>query len=175
MLIKETLLIALCLLLFSCSKSDDDSVDEPDVFSLEYFPIKSFDELDRGSYFYRGFQAEDRKASMLLENTTSCVRFNDLYIHKDSLENLSLIEYNFHESGQLGCNRYKTILFQENRLYEEGILFTTIRDPYGKRLFKGLLEFGFQGGYLRIEDKISNYVKKDPEGKVYIYFKMIKK
>ncbi|EKB08029.1 hypothetical protein HMPREF9716_01502, partial [Myroides odoratus CIP 103059] len=32
-------------------------------------------------------------------------------------------------------------------------------------------EIGFQGEYLRIEDRMSTYKREDPNEKVYLYFK----
>ncbi|MGS4345846.1 hypothetical protein ACKUSY_09720 [Myroides odoratus] len=156
----------------ACSKSDDNKDENFDfVFSQEFIPLKSFNELRAGSYLYAGFKAEGRKMSMLIEGSKSCTAYNDLFFIKDDEDSISTIQYNLHSAGQFGCMRYSTLLFLENKMFKEGILFTTIKDPYGKRVFKGLLEIGFQGDYLRIEDKISDYVRKDPDEKVYLYFK----
>ncbi|MDR0224522.1 MAG: hypothetical protein LBI32_05640 [Myroides odoratus] len=171
MLIKPTLLIALCLLLFSCSKSDDDSVDELDVFSLAYVPLNSFDELDMQGYYYAGFKAEGRKASMLIKNSKACRSHDFLSLSKTKEGILDKLEYAFYIEGSFGCFQYAMHTFEENKLIETGKIFTTIRDQYSNRLFKGILEIGFQGEYLRIEDQISDYQRMDPNEKVYLYFK----
>ena len=163
--------LVVCFLL-SCSKDDGNSMKGEDVFLLPYAPLKSLDELYRGSYVYGGFKAEGREASMILENSKSCRAFDDLYVTKDSFDKVSLMEYNLHTAGQFGCVRDDIIRLEENKIYKEGILFTTIKDRYGKRIFKGLLEIGFQGDYLRLEDRMSDYKRKDPNEKVYLYFKI---
>lgn len=169
--IRGVLVLALFFML-GCSKSDDNKDDDFDaIFSQEVIPLKSFTELRAGSYLYAGFKAEGRKTSMLIEGSKSCTAYNDLFFIKDGEEGINAIEYNLHSPGQFGCRRYSTLLFLENRMYKEGVLFTTIKDVFGKRVFKGLLEIGFQGDYLRLEDKISDYLRKDPDEKVYLYFK----
>ena len=72
-------------------------------------------------------------------------------------------------------------------MVEDGKLLTTMLTGYfamdkefpwkafrlytSSRVYKGFLEIGFQGEYLRIEDRMSNYQRKDENEKVYLYFK----
>lgn len=164
------------LLLANCSKSSDDSDFDP-IFSQEYTQLQNLEEISSDIYYYAGIKIGDRKASMLIENSKSCRRYEYFSTMEDSnYETLDFVFMKFTEG--LGCVPTTSAFFLESQLIEEGKLFTTIRegDYYmdlflGERMYKGILEIGFQGEYLRIEDRMSNYKRMDPEEKVYLYFK----
>lgn len=179
--LKIGLLIVL-LTSFSCSKSSDDNDLDP-VFSQEYTKLQSLEEISSNIYYYAGIKVGDRKASMLIENSKSCRSHEYFSIMREAryeVLDFGFIKFKEDNEEGLGCIPTTSAFFLESQLIEEGQLFTTIREgivsPIGdvvlyERVFKGILEIGFQGKYLRIEDRMSNYKREDPNEKVYLYFK----
>ena len=184
-----SLIVFILSVLFStsCSKSDDGKGGS-DIESKEYIKLKSLDEIRGGHFRYAGIKIGDRKATFLVENSKSC-RAHEYFstISSEFYPNLDFVYQQF-EEGPLGCEKinsggavgyHDSIVFLESSLIEEGKLLTTILNGYfaigrlytSSRVYKGFLEIGFQGDYLRIEDRMSNYQRKDRNEKVYLYFK----
>lgn len=192
-----TLLFLLALISNSCSKSDNGS--SSDIESKAYIKLKSLDEIKGVHYQYAGIKIGDRKATFLSENSKSC-RAHEYFssISSEYYPSLDFI-YQAFEEGNFGCTEVVkripelemyfpvSTVFLENSLVEEGKLLTTLLIGYfapdnrpenlphrlytSGRVYKGFLEIGFQGDYLRIEDRMSNYQRKDENEKVYLYFK----
>lgn len=175
--------IVLCFILLfsvSCSKSDDNKDNYDPISAMEYSKLKSLDEINNKIFYYAGIKRGNEKASMLSTGSYSC-RANEFFsvIIKENQPNLNFGFIKF-QSGNLGCETTDSVFFIDAKLLNEGELFTTLVDGYlhpqigivlGERRFKGSLEIGFQGEYLRIEDYMSNYERIDPNEKVYLYFK----
>lgn len=197
-LIYTTIICLIALTMNSCSNSDDNNGGN-DIESKEYIKLKSLDEIRGGHFRYAGIKIGDRKATFLEENSKSC-RAHEYFatISSEYYPNLDFI-YQAFEKGELGCTQivkripeleiYYSVstVFLENSLVEDGKLLTTMLIGYfamdkefpekasrlytSSRVYKGFLEIGFQGEYLRIEDRMSNYQRKDENEKVYLYFK----
>ncbi|WP_158962033.1 hypothetical protein [Myroides fluvii] len=171
--------LVVCLLL-SCSKSDDNKDNYDPISAMEYSKLKSLDEINNMIFYYAGIKRGNEKASMLSNSSSSC-RANEFFsvIITENQPNLNFGFIKF-QSGNLGCETTDSVFFIDTELLSEGELFTTLVNGYlhpqiglilGGRRFKGTLEIGFQGEYLRIEDYMSNYERIDPNEKVYLYFK----
>jgi len=171
-------IVVLCLgsMLTSCSKNDDHKDTDP-IFSLPYTPLKNLSKfLDKETYYYAGFKAGERKASMLTPTSTACNRNETLQFFYDDLGKLKYIKY---YRTNRNCSGKETVVLSKNELISEGILLTKITEPMGD--FEPLIEYdgkgnieleiGFQGEYLRIEDYMSHYNRINPTDKVYLYFK----
>ncbi len=189
----------LAFIINSCSKSDDDDDKGANIESQPYIKLKSLDEIRGVHYRYTGIKIGDRKATFLVENSKSC-RAHEYFstISSEYYPNLDFVYQQF-EEGAFGCvqvvkripelEMYYPVstVFLENSLAEEGKLLTTMLTGYfapdysepnkpdrlftSSRVYKGFLEIGFQGDYLRIEDRMSNYQRKNENEKVYLYFK----
>ncbi|WP_410879076.1 hypothetical protein [Myroides sp. DW712] len=175
---KVCCIVVLCLgsILTSCSKNDDNKDTDP-IFSLPYIPLKSLSEFsDNETYYYAGFKAGERNASMLSPTSTACNRDETLQFFYDDFEEIKYIKY---YRTNRNCSGKETVVLSKNKLISEGILLTKIEELMGD--FEPLpgdddkgnieLEIGFQGEYLRIEDQMSHYNRTNPTDKVYLYFK----
>ncbi len=180
----QILVLLISILVFSCSKSDDTKDDSDPIFDLPYTKLKHLDDISNDVFYYAGIKVGNAKTSMLIPSSMSCRAseyFGPIFdpLHPDL--DFTYIKY---KNGELGCETTNSSFFSETSLVEEGQLFTTIRDGYiddsnpfnikivlQKRIFKGILEIGFQGKYLRIEDRMSTYKREDSNEKVYLYFK----
>ena len=169
------------LLCICCSKSDDNASDVDPVYTLEYTKLQDIEQITRKTFYYAGIKIGDKKTSLLIPNSKSCRAEEFFGPSKDnSFPALDFAYIKFKE-GQLRCEPTISSYFVETSLIDEGQLFTTIRAGYfdeasqrlvlKERIFKGILEIGFQGDYLRIEDRMSTYKREDPNEKVYLYFK----
>lgn len=168
----------------SCSKSDDNGGEFDPVFDLAYTKLKDLEEINKKTFYYAGIKVGDKKTSMLIPGSMSC-RASEFFGPAFDPEYLTLdFAYMKYKTGGLGCEVTNSSFLTETSLVGEGQLFTTIRDGYiddsnplnirivlNERIFKGILEIGFQGDYLRIEDRMSTYKREDPNEKVYLYFK----
>lgn len=90
-----------------------------------------------------------------------------------------VIKFDLKSPGILKCNVEDDYWDSEEKRDEDG---NVVRDENGdivyvdvikrKTHYSGDLEIGFQAGYLRIEDRLSDY-KRVKDEKVYLYFKKI--
>lgn len=193
---KSILLISLCFLGISCSSDDNTEVDKKDpVFESEYTPLASFDDLNR-VYNYQGVKIGDRpfgtisSKNCLSGNTISFFLSNDGVVSNDSIVFMS---YKVDEKTSINCELDFMRVLRDVKLVNTGIInvditdisyvyvkvpvkdtinntsgWITRTDTIRKQIYKGDLEIGHQGGYLRMEDEFSRYSGKD---KVYQYFK----
>lgn len=185
--------IVFFLLLFigvSCSSDDNSKPDLNDpLFESEYTPLKSLKELN-STYIYYGAKIGNRpfgaiaSSNCLSKNTfTTYISDSNDFFSNDSIVFKSYMQEE-KVNGECVVDFIRTLrqvkLVEEGKMYvdihdfyyeevkdtlvEGGIRIDTIKNTY----FKGDLEIGTQGGYLRIEDEFSRYNDKD---KVYQYFK----
>lgn len=185
--------IVFFLLLFigvSCSSDDNSKPDLNDpLFESEYTPLKSLKELN-STYIYYGAKIGNRpfgaiaSSNCLSKNTfTTYISDSNDFFSNDSIVFKSYMQEE-KVNGECVEDFIRTMrqvkLVEEGKMYvdihdfsyeevkdtlvEGGIRIDTIKNTY----FKGDLEIGTQGGYLRIEDEFSRYNGKD---KVYQYFK----
>ncbi|WP_353100333.1 hypothetical protein [Myroides odoratus] len=182
--------------LASCSSDDNKSSSDDPIFSQPYEELKSLDELAVGKYAYIGNKIGDRNVGVVGE-TSNCKRVDYLVVHRNPTTSVldSLTYNNFRLDkieGRLECMSIFEFprLLQKNELVRSGYMRTSIEDGYLKQLykddgktkdgkkyerkdyFKGEIEIGFQAGYLRIEDRLSDY-KRLKDEKVYLYFKKL--
>lgn len=182
--------------LASCSSDDNKSSSDDPIFSQPYEELKSLDELAVGKYAYIGNKIGDRNVGVVGE-TSNCKRVDYLVVHRNPTTSVldSLTYNNFRLDkieGRLECMSIFEFprLLQKNALVRSGYMRTSIEDGYLKQLykddgktkdgkkyerkdyFKGEIEIGFQAGYLRIEDRLSDY-KRLKDEKVYLYFKKL--
>ncbi|WP_353160369.1 hypothetical protein [Myroides odoratus] len=176
----QIVVLLLSVLIFSCSKSDDTRDDSDPIFDLPYTKLKHLDDISKNVFYYAGIKVGNAKTSLLIPGSTSC-RASEYFsfMEEKVLPNLNF-GYVKYQIGPLGCETTNSSFFTETKLINEGELFTTIRNGIipergpiilQERIFKGILEIGFQGEYLRIEDRMSTYKREDPNEKVYLYFK----
>jgi hypothetical protein len=181
--------------LASCSSDDNKSSSDDPIFSQPYTELANLDELQTGKYQYVGNKIGDRKVGVVGE-TSNCKRIDYLLVHRNPTTSVldSLTYNNFRldkVEGKLECISIFEFprLLQKNELSRPGYMRTSIEDGYYEQLykddgktkdgrayrrkdhFKGELEIGFQAGYLRVEDRISDYSRITKDEKVYLYFK----
>lgn len=193
---KKVLLFLACSALFiGCSKSDDNNEEIDPVFSQEYVPLKSFGELESGRYSYTGIKIGDRKTGLITESTL-CKNDDFLMVYKEAaivLDSISYVNYRRAEDKDKDCEmifEFPRMLRNAN-LKEAGIMASMITDDHKEPLteqekeensdkeykiirrthYSGDLEIGHQAGYLRIEDRLSDYSRTSKDEKVYLYFK----
>ena len=185
--------IVFFLLLFigvSCSSDDNSKPDLGDpLFESEYTPLKSLKELN-STYIYYGAKIGSRPSGAIA--SSNCLSKNTFatYISdsNDFFSNDSIVFKSYMQEEKVNgeCVEVFIRTMRQVKLVEEGKMYVDIHDFYyeevkdtlvegGIRIdtikntyFKGDLEIGTQGGYLRIEDEFSRYNDKD---KVYQYFK----
>ncbi|WHT37592.1 hypothetical protein QNH98_10280 [Myroides sp. mNGS23_01] len=167
------LVLFLMILSLGCSKGDDNTDLDP-IYSLEYKPLKSFTELGKKQYNYVGIKIGDKKVGLLSDSDKSCVRLDKVQAHFEDDKLVELV-YNRMERD---CSKSNKVRLVKNSLNEEGILHTIVhgsRDKLDNLIIdeegRISLEIGFQGDYLRIEDRMSNFKRTKHNEKVYLYFK----
>lgn len=167
--------MCLCLVgLVSCSKDDNKDDDVDPIFSLEYKPLKSLKELETNdTYYYAGIKIGDRKVGLLPSSSTSCTRHDRIYA---KFGNNTLNYIVFYRNSR-GCDDVQEVRLVKNVLENDGILHTVVLGSLDKLDQLVIddegripLEIGFQGEYLRIEDRMSNYKRTKQNEKVYLYF-----
>jgi hypothetical protein len=193
---KKVLLFLACSALFiGCSKSDDNDEEIDPVFSQEYTPLKSFQDLESGRYSYAGNKIGDRKTGLITESTL-CKKDDFIMIYKETtvaLDSISYFNYRRAEDRDKDCEmifEFPRIL-RNAKLKQAGIMASVITDDnkvllteeekkenpdkeykiVRKTHYSGDVEIGFQAGYLRIEDRLSDYSRTSKNEKVYLYFK----
>lgn len=177
------LFLVLSLGLVSCSKDDNKSNDDDPIFSLEYQPLKSLSELKGKKFRYAGIKVEGKNASMVSETSPLCSAADHIIFYPEDGKKNSPIE--FWRKPQ-NCGEYDIINFLEYYMVKEGLLSVRLFENFipstgivsnsiseggtinGQRVE---LQIGFQGKYLRIEDRMSNYRRIKPDEEVFLYFK----
>jgi len=156
-----------------CSKSDDNA-DVDLVGSLAYRPLESLEELGKKQYEYVGIKVGDRKVGLLPSNTSSCSQNDKLEAQFTDDKFERIVFYRMSKN----CKEKKEVRLVRNILVKEGILHTIVVgsiDDVSKLAIdeegRIALEIGFQGDYLRIEDRMSNFKRTKHNEKVYLYFK----
>lgn len=187
---KKSLLLGLVLLTLACSKSDDNSAKADPIFNAEYRELKSLDELPSGILKYAGNKVGNLPVGIIDANSSSCKRLDALSVDNKK----ELLVYNVFESkNQKDCGMVwdypeeiiiqpiktvgkmpsKVILKYNRAATKEELAANPDIKTYieSKVKYTGDLEIGFQAGYLRIEDKISNLTEGNQnKGKSYLYF-----
>lgn len=193
---KLWLLASLLIVGASCS-SDDGNPEKPvdPIFELEYVPLNDFSDV-QSNYIYAGAKIGDRPVGLISKN--NCVSGNSITFYATSStavtrDSIFYLSNKFNEELGVGCEYDFSRTMRDVRMVEKGKMHVDIADfiwkevrvPYDslghqrdsiridiekKGYYNGNLEIGFQGKYLRIEDKVSKYSGKD---KVYLYFKRI--
>lgn len=167
------ILVLASVFLVSCSSSDDSKEIDP-VFSLPYVPVKELSDIDSGRYSYAGIKIEGQKASMLNPHSATCSRNDAMHVVYNIEGKLETMNY---YKMLAGCEGSMNISIYEIFLEKEGIIgawVTNYRTPEMEDAIPALLEIGFQGEYLRIEDRMSNFTRTKKNEKVYLYFKLNK-
>ncbi|WHT38496.1 hypothetical protein QNH98_16005 [Myroides sp. mNGS23_01] len=177
--------------LTSCSSDDNKSSSNDPIFSQPYTELANLDELQTGKYQYVGNKIGDRKVGLISE-AAKCKSSDHLLVHRTGTV-LDSITYNNYrpeviDNKEECLNIFKyPRLIQKYELVSSGYLNALVEDGYlqaiiddegnvvrreyrRKEHFKGELEIGFQAGYLRVEDRLSDYKRLKGE-KVYLYFK----
>lgn len=194
---KSLLFLSLLFIGVSCSSDDNGKPDLDDpFFESEYTPLKSLKELS-SFYTYYGAKIGDRPSGAIASSNCLSKNTMSFYISDEitqfSNDSIVFNSYKQEEVVNGDCVADFVRTFREVKLQEEGKMYVDIHDFYYEEIefiyedeitgekydsiridtikntyFKGNLEIGEQGGYLRIEDKFSKYNGKD---KVYQYFK----
>lgn len=187
MMKKIILCVALLAIGASCSKNDDNNVNNTDpVFDAPYEPLKSFSDV-QGTYKYVGVKFVDQAYSEISDK--NCLSNNQLQFFKvenTAVDSISFRSFIKSDTEFNKCDLDFSRMMRKIVLQEEGKMSVDIstfklvpnhsnpeapKDTvYLKVHYKGNLEIGHQAGYLRIEDKFSKYAGKD---KAYQYFKKI--
>ncbi|MDR0229542.1 MAG: hypothetical protein LBI72_10860 [Flavobacteriaceae bacterium] len=191
---KVVVIFAAVMTFVACSKSDDNGKQEVDpIFSKEYFPLKDVKDLALGDYNYAGIKIGDRNVG-LITTSAKCKTGDVVKVYKAMETKIDSIVYynNKYDSKKQDC----VLTFSSprtmapNNLIKEGILSTYIQEydwraltpeekekdkdkervKFNRKVYDGPVEIGFQAGYLRIEDYMSDYSRVKNE-KVYLYFK----
>ncbi len=172
-ILNKLFFIIVVIVLGGCSNSDNTDTSDP-VYDLEYKPLQSFEELGTKVYSYEGIKVEGRKSSMLSPTSTGCNKYDFLQVFFEN-DKLSKIVYS---RMARGCSGRETVELEKNILFSEGILHTKITGSvdnltplYVDSEKRIQLEIGFQGDYLRIEDRMSLFSRTKKNEKVYLYFK----
>lgn len=188
---KKYLILAFAALALSCSKSDDNSPKKDDpIFDAPYTSLKNLNELPVGSLKYAGNKVGNLPVGLIDAKNSTCKRLDVLVID----EQKEVLKYSVFESkDNKDCNLIWDYPEQIviNPIVESGKMPSIVsvlsnraatkeeleKDPdtkyylEKKQVYKGDLEVGFQAGYLRIEDKISNTTQgSQNKGKSYLYF-----
>ncbi|MEC4116444.1 hypothetical protein SAMN05421818_11923 [Myroides phaeus] len=194
------LFLATLALITSCSSSDDNSPLDP-ISSQPYNPLTSLTELEDGKYQYVGNDIGNGKVGIVNPTSGTC-KENDLLVVYKTDQKLDSITYANYKTvigkkNEIKCEKiggeYDRVL-RNNRLNATGVLSTQMtedakiplteeekKENPGKEfkiernlIYKGTVEIGKQGGYLRIEDHLSGYKPGSQiKGKPYLYFKKI--
>ncbi len=186
---KKIIALAAAVVLFiACSKDDNKTQDDP-IFSQPYTKLESLDDLELGKYQYMGNKLGNRKVGLVGEGTY-CKQLDYLLIAEDFSEKNQRIEkyflYNNFRLDLVDKVQKCVSIFKSHRviadlrLIEPGLLKTNVNDGvFGEipekheEVYDGVLEIGFQAGFLRIEDRMSDYNRVTKDEKVYLYFKKI--
>ncbi|WP_410877549.1 hypothetical protein [Myroides sp. DW712] len=186
--------------LASCSSDDNKSSSDDPVFSQPYTELTSLDELQTGKYQYVGNKIGDRKVGLVPESHP-CKYKDYLFVHRAgvALDSITYDNYRIDIiNDKKDCSTIFEFprLMQKNNLVRPGYMKTSIDDGYIQKVeviekgedgevdkivikeeyrrknhYSGEVEIGFQAGYLRIEDRLSDYNRLNKDEKVYLYFK----
>lgn len=176
---KVVVIFAAVMTFVACSKSDDNANKNVDpIFSQEYFPLKNIQELEEGEYEYIGNKIADRPVGLVIPNNDTCKEKDKLIISKVNEHSVQEFIYfnNYYNKENKKCqlrfNEPRTI----NNIYfvKEGYITASVSPVTlnGEVVgYRGAIEIGYQAGYLRIEDYMSDYSRTIKNEKVYLYFK----
>lgn len=187
---KKVLILGLAILAFSCSKSDDNNLKGDPIFDAEYKALKSLDELPIGTLKYAGNKVGNLPVGLLDLASNSCKNLDVLAIdNKKEVLVYSMFELKNQKDCGLAWEYPEEIIIQPLKTAGQmpsKVLIKYNRAPTKEELaanpdkkyyvetkikYSGDLEIGFQAGYLRIEDKISNVSEGSMNtGKSYLYF-----
>lgn len=196
---KKILVLLFGAVAIAACSSDDSSSSEDPIFSQPYTELTSLDELVEGKYAYVGNKIGDRKVGLVLESN-ECKKKDYLVAHRTGavLDSLSYNNYgmqvndNKRECGSIfefprivrnmvleAPGDLKVVITDdyidvtvEKIINEEGeeVEVTTRKRKRKPPHYNENIEIGFQAGYLRVEDRLSDYQRLKGE-KVYLYFK----
>lgn len=195
---KTILFLATLALITSCSSSDDNSPVDP-IGSQPYNPLTSLTELEAGEYQYVGIDSGTGKIGLVNVSNSTCKEKDFLIVYKTDQKLDSIAYANYKATvgvkNNITCEKLGgefDRVFRNNRLNDIGFLTTHVTEDYKiflteeekkkepgkefiiktKTIHNGTIEIGEQAGYLRIENRISDY---NPGSKIkgtsYLYFK----
>lgn len=187
---KKYLILVIAIIAVSCSKSDDNNTKGDPIFDAPYTALKNLSELPVGNLKYAGNKIGTLPVGLLEANNSTCKRLDLLVVdqQKEVLK-YSVFESKDNKDCKLVWDYPEQIAISE--IKEVGKMPSIVstlsnrpatkeeleKDPdtkyylQTKQVYKGDLEVGFQAGYLRIEDKISNTTQGNlNKGKSYLYF-----
>lgn len=184
--------------LMSCSSDDNKNENVDPIFSQEYTPLKDLSELAAGKYQYVGNKIGDQKVGIISEASTSCKKNDFLNVNKSENKELVSMTYGNYTLEQTDNKKECKLIWEYPRIIRNiqltsvGIINVEVIDEYNrpktenekeqypenesitdyKIHFRGDLEIGFQAGYLRIQDELSDFSKgSQVSGTSYLYFK----
>ncbi|MDM1098184.1 hypothetical protein HX045_14225 [Myroides odoratimimus] len=171
---KKYLILCFAALALSCSKSDDNNTTGDPIFDAPYRGLKSLNELPVGTLKYAGNKIGSQPVGLIDANSSSCKKLDALVID----EKKAVLEYYvFGNSEGKECKLVwdypgKIVVSELKEAGKMPSEVTTSSSLLGSvYIYKGNLEVGFQAGYLRIEDKMSNVSQGTlNKGKSYLYF-----
>lgn len=181
---KFFLIAVLGFFTLSCSKSEDDGKGMDFVANLPYTPLNELSEVGDETYYYVGIRVGDYKMNLISETNAGCVKFDKIVAEKNDKGEIINLRY---KRSNIGCvGGYVDILMSRNRMISPGIMDTNIyvagsyeKGENGEEIlvpsksnerYEGQVEIGFQGEYLRIEDRMSHFTYPSKVDKVYLYF-----
>ncbi|MEK6450562.1 MULTISPECIES: hypothetical protein [Myroides] len=192
---KYLFLIASIAAITACSNSDN-SVPEDPISSKVYTPLKSIEDLSEGKYQYIGNDLGNGKVGIAKKASGTCKERDYIYIYKNTSQKIDSILYYSHtpvitQFNDLECPLVNDVprVLRMNNFVAIGVIKTNITEDYyefygadensgpiqelrRKGIYSGNLEIGEQAGYLRIEDRLSNFkYGTQTASKPYLYFK----
>lgn len=187
---KKIITLAAAVVLFIACSTDDNKAQADPIFSQPYTKLESLDDLELGKYQYMGNKLGDRNVGLVGEGTY-CKQLDYLLVAEGFSEKSQRMEkYFLYNNFRLDLvdkvQKCVSIFGSTHRvitdlkLIEPGLLRTDVNDGvFGEipekheEVYDGVLEIGFQAGFLRIEDRMSDYNRVTKDEKVYLYFKKI--
>ncbi|MEC4116445.1 hypothetical protein [Myroides phaeus] len=192
---KYLFLIASIATVVACSNSDNSEPEDP-ISSKVYTPLKSIEDLPEGKYQYIGNDLGSGKVGIAKKASGTCKERDYILIYKKTSQKIDSILYYSHtpvisQFNDLECPLVSNVprVLRMNNLLAAGILKTNITEDFyeffgadensgstrelrRKGIYSGNIEIGEQAGYLRIEDRLSNFkYGTQTASKPYLYFK----
>ncbi|MFM9400544.1 hypothetical protein ACKLNQ_01225 [Myroides odoratimimus] len=187
---KKYLILCFAALALSCSKSDDNTPKGDPIFDSPYSGLKSLDELPVGTLKYAGNKIGSQPVGLIGKDNKTCKQSDYLlldmkrevltyHLFEKKVGNICALFWDFPEEiilselkeiGKLPVQIYTKI---KRAPTKEELEINPDKTYYieTKLKYNGELEVGFQAGYLRIEDKMSNSSEGSlNKGKSYLYF-----
>ncbi|MEC4114154.1 lipoprotein [Myroides pelagicus] len=190
---KSLLIVGIVLLLTGCSKNDDAPGSDP-VFDAPYTELTSLDQVPTGYLKYAGNKVGSRPVGLVSETDGNCKEKDHLYVPEDR----KVWNYSNYAKTKTEDNKETCKLIWD--LPEEIVIRSIAKPGYAmvyvstqhkrpateaelevdpdkeyyierKQVFSGELAIGFQKGYMRLEDKLSNITEGSMnKGVSYLYF-----